>query len=458
MPTTLDCNIMRNLFGSDRMREVFDSRRLLQAWLDVWAALAEAEADAGLIPVSAAQTIRGVAKAERYDLDQIGREIKEGQHLLMPSINALSKASGEAGKYVHWGTTTQDITDTGLVLQIRAALDLIEPQVRDTIKLLSGYAERYKAQPMAGRTHWQHAVPITFGLKIAQWVDELIRNSERLARCRTEVLVAQMFGACGTMAALGADGARVQAAFSKRIGLPLPNAPWYVQRDRFAELVSQLGILAGTMERIIMEVGRLSATEIGEVHEGRKKGLVGSSTMPQKHNPIIGERACAGFKFVRGLVPVMQSLMIVGHERDMSATSGEWLLLPQCFITLDGALVLAHGVLERMQVHPQKMMENLALTKGGIVAEAVMFGLAKHFGRNHAHDMSLLMAREASEKNCDLLDVLMANDEVRGALSESELRALVDPTNYLGQAEEIVEDVVRSANGGGGRRAAEHSS
>jgi len=249
MPTTLDCTIMRNLFGSDRMRAVFDSRRLLQAWLDVWAALAEAEADAGLIPASAAQTIRSVAKAEQYDLDQIGREIKDGQHLLMPSINALAKAAGEAGKYVHWGTTTQDITDTGLVLQIRAALDLIEPQVRDTIRLLSGYAERYKAQPMAGRTHWQHAVPITFGLKIAQWVDELVRSSERLARCRAEVLVAQMFGACGTMAALGKDGERVQAAFSKRIGLPLPQSPWYVQRDRFAELVSQLGILAGTMER-----------------------------------------------------------------------------------------------------------------------------------------------------------------------------------------------------------------
>src|SRR5258708_28466716 len=142
MPTTLDCNILRNLFGSDRMREVFVSRRLLQSWLDVWAALAEAEADAGLVPQSAAQTIRSVAKAERYDLDQIGREIKEGQHLLMPSINALSKAAGEAGKYVHWGTTTQDITDTGMVLQIRAVLDLIEPEVRDITTLLSALANR----------------------------------------------------------------------------------------------------------------------------------------------------------------------------------------------------------------------------------------------------------------------------------------------------------------------------
>src|SRR5690606_28932910 len=200
MPTTLDCYIMRNIFGSNRMRAIFDSSRLLQGWLDVWAALAEAEAEAGLIPEEAARQIRAVAKAENFDLEAIGAGVESGRHSLMPSIRALAEKAGDAGKYVHWGTTTQDIIDTGCVLQIRDALDIIETELRTQIGFLIPLAEKYRSQAMAGRTHWQHAVPITFGMKVALWIDEMSRHVERLRRCRELVLVCQIGGAGGTFA------------------------------------------------------------------------------------------------------------------------------------------------------------------------------------------------------------------------------------------------------------------
>ena len=446
MPTTLDCHIMGNIFGSKRMRAVFDSRRLLQGWLDVWAALAEAEAEAGIIPEDAARTIRSVAKAENFDLEQIGRGVETGRHSLMPAIRALSDAAGDAGKYVHWGTTTQDIIDTGAVLQMREGLDIIEDEIRTQIGFLLPVAQRYRSHAMAGRTHWQHAVPITFGMKVALWIDELGRHIERLQRCRSLISICQMGGAGGTFASLGQYGPAVHAAFSRRIGLPLAPAPWYNVRDQFGELVSTFGLIAATMERICSVTGRLASTEIAEVSEPQTKTQVGSSTMPQKINPINGERAIANFRLVRGLVPVMQGAMVVAHERDMSATATEWLLLPQCFILMDGGLSLAHRILVDLKVDPERMTQNLAISGGGIVAEAVMFGLAAHVGRGRAHDLILDLAREANAKHLPLIDMLLVNDEIRQHLSEGELRELVKPENHLGIAESVVDQVIAQAS------------
>ncbi|SMF22214.1 3-carboxy-cis,cis-muconate cycloisomerase [Xaviernesmea oryzae] len=445
MPTTLDCYIMRNIFGSDRMRAVFDSSRLLQGWLDVWAALAEAEAEAGLIPMEAAAKIRSVARAENFDIVAIGKGVETGRHSLMPSIRALSEAAGDAGKYVHWGTTTQDIIDTGVVLQIRDALDIIETEVRTQIGFLLELAKRYRDTAMAGRTHWQHAVPITFGMKVALWIDELSRHVERLQRCREQVLVCQLSGAAGTFASLGEYAETVQQAFSRRVGLPLPSAPWYNVRDRFGEMVSTLGMIAATFERICLDTGLLSATEIGEVSEPQTKTQVGSSTMPQKVNPINGERAIANFHMVRGLVPVMQGIMVVPHERDMSTTATEWLLLPQVFILLDGGLSLAHRILVDLQVYPENLARNLRITGGGIVAEAVMFGLAQHLGRTRAHELTIEMAGKSHAEHRPLFDVLKENAEIRRYLDEDELRELVDPENHLGLAGKVVDGVVARA-------------
>jgi adenylosuccinate lyase len=433
---------MRDVFGSARMREIFDSSRLLQGWLDTWAAVAEAEADAGMIPAEAAATIRAAARVENFDLQAIGDGVENGRHILMPAIRGLTEASGEAGKYVHWGTTTQDIIDTGMVLQLRDAVNVIIEDVHDLIGLCVPIAREYRSLAMAGRTHWQHAVPVTFGMKVALWVDELNRDVVRLERCRDETLLAQLGGAGGTMAAVGEKALEVQEAFSRRVGLPMADAPWFNTRDRFAELVSCIGILAGTVERICTEIARLSLTEISEVAEPRTSVQVGSSTMPQKHNPINSERAAATCKMVRGLVPVMQSLMVTAHERDMSATTAEWLLLPQCMIMMGGALQLTRRIVGGMVIKPAHMTANLALTGGGIVAEAVMFGLADAMGRGEAHELMLRLARSAADREIGLDEVLLDDPDVRAVLSVDQIKALVDPNNHVGLAGEIVDSIL----------------
>jgi 3-carboxy-cis,cis-muconate cycloisomerase len=438
---------MGNVFGSPRMREVFSSESLLQGWLDAWAALAVAEGEVGLIPVEAADKIGAVAKVGNFDLDEISRGIDEGRHILMPAIRALSRVAGDAGKFVHWGATTNDITDTGLVLQIRRALDLIEPELRETIRILVGLARKYRSHAMAARTHWQHALPITFGFKLALWIDELGRHSTRLADGRSKISIAQIGGGAGTLASLGEKAADVQIAFARRLNLSLPDAPWYTLRDRSAELISNIGMLAATMERINSEIGRLSGTEIGELSEPQTKTQVGSSTMPQKVNPIVTERVAATCKIIRGMVPIMQSLMLVTHERDASAMTAEWLVVPQTLIMIDGVLTHSNKILSGLQVFAERMTKNLGITQGGIVAEAVMMGLAEHIGREEAHEIMISAAKEAAAKELPLIDVLLTHKSIRESLTEAELRSLVDPQNHLGLAEAIVDRVTARASG-----------
>ena len=445
MPTTLDCKIMGNVFGSAQMRAVFDSRKLLQSWLDTWAALAEAEADVGVVPRADAERIRAAANAQGFDLDEISRNIVLGRHILMPALRMLSAAAGESGKYVHWGATTNDITDTGLVLQMREALALIRSELEAVIGVATDLAKTHRDSPMPARTHWQHALPITFGLKVAQWIDELDRHRARLEADTESVSIAQIGGGGGTLASLGKDAAAVQQAFAARLGLKLPNAPWYTLRDRTAAMVSDLGLLAATIERINMEIGRLSATEIGEVSEGQTAHQVGSSTMPQKINPINSERVAATCKLIRGLVPVMQGAMLVTHERDASAMTTEWLLIPQVMIMTHGSLQHTRKILERLQVFPDAMAENLGRTQGGIVAEAVMYALARTMGRDVAHDVMHERARLAAIDKRPLIDVLLEDERVSRSIGEDELRRLVDPMNHLGLASEIVDRVVAAA-------------
>jgi 3-carboxy-cis,cis-muconate cycloisomerase len=443
MATTLDCPIMGNYFGTARMRHVFDTRQLLQSWFEVWACLAEAEAEVGIIPTEAAEAIRRAAESGHFDANEIAQEGKVGRHLLLPAINALAREAGDAGRYVHWGSTTQDITDTGAVLQIKAALDIVEPAIRRLIDILIRQTKKYGDLPMAGRTHWQHAVPITLGLKLAQWIEELQRHSERLAHCRKLVLVAQIGGAGGTMASMGPKALAVRAAFCRRIGLGEPDTSWFGSRDRLGELVSVLGMVAATIEKIDLEVGRLASTEINELREPRHATQVGSSTMPQKHNPIICEQSAAGCKIVRGMVSMMLEVMVGCHERDWSSVAVEALVIPQAFIVLDGALQFTETILDGLQVFPERMAENLAISKGGINAEAVMYGLARSLGRTRAHDIMVDVARKAGEGRRDLIEVLLEEHrEVTDMLSKEQLAELVSPQNHLGIANEVVEKIL----------------
>jgi 3-carboxy-cis,cis-muconate cycloisomerase len=442
MATTLDSEIFRDLFGTERMRAVFDSRRLLQGWLDAWAALADAEVGVGIVPAEAAARIRAVARAELYDMDAIREGITQGRHVLFPSVRALSEAAGEeAGGYVHWGATTEDIIDTGLTLQMRDGVALIRQTLVEMIETLARLALEHSATPMAARTHFQHAVPITFGLKVAVWVDQLRRDLDRIDRGTELAMVGHLGGSAGTLAALGDAGEEVEREFCRILDLDVPTAPWYAARDRYAELISAFGMFAATLERIALEIARLQGNDIGEVAEPLTSTQVGSSTMPQKHNPVNSARAAAACKLVRGLVPVMQGLMVIPHERDISATTAEWLLIPQSFILLDGALTLVNRVVSGLTVNTERMRTNLGITRGSIVSEAVMFGLARHLGRMEAHEISMAASRAAAASGRDLIDVLLEEPRVTSRLTEAELRDLVDPEKYLGFSTEITERV-----------------
>ena len=435
--TSLDCGLFGDLFGTERMRAVFDSRALLQAWLDVEVALAEAEADAGVIPAAAVEGIRAAARAERFDLDELREGIRRSQHPLVPTIEGLSEAAGKAGRYVHWGATTQDIMDTATVLQIRASLDLVERALAELIEALAEQARHHARTSMPGRTHGQHAVPTTFGLVVGVWLDELGRTQARLAECRGRVLVVQLGGAAGTLASLGSRGRVVREAFARHLELGLPPTPWHSARDGAAELVSTLGILAGTLEKIALRIIRLQATEIAEVGEPDELGNVGSSTMPQKRNPMMSEYVAASCKLIRGLVPVMQSAMVGEHERDMASWATEWLIIPRAFVLTDAALSHLAEIVRGLDVDERRMAANLELTNGGILAERVMLALADHVGRLRAHHLIAEVARDAERRGIHLLTAICDSPEVAPFLTMLDLDKLRELGSYLGEAPEL---------------------
>jgi 3-carboxy-cis,cis-muconate cycloisomerase len=332
--------------------------------------------------------------------------------------------------------------DTGMVLQVRRALQLVERDILEALISIRNLAVRFRDQPMAGRTHGQHAVPITFGLKAAIWGAELARSLDRLRLCHQRVLVGQLSGAAGTSAALGEAGTRVRELFCRRLGLGIPLTPWFSSRDGWAELVGSLSILAGSLEKISLEIVRLQSTEVAEVAEPARVGHVGSSTMPQKRNPFLSETTAALCRLVRGLAPVMTGCMVGAHERDMSTWAVEWLLIPQCMILMSGALAMFKEVISGLAVYPDRMRNNLGMTSGAIVSEAVMMELARSLGRDRAHELMMDATRVSRDKKEDLLAELSGRSEVRAVISPERLAALLEPANYLGDAATTVDEVI----------------
>jgi adenylosuccinate lyase/3-carboxy-cis,cis-muconate cycloisomerase len=443
VPTTLDCDLLRDLYGTAELRAVFDSRALVQAWLDVEVALADAEAEAGVIPESAAERIRREARAENFDLGALRAEIEITKHPLVPLIRALIERCGDEGGWVHWGATTQDIVDTGLALQARAAL---EPIVRDLGRATQAAAElalRYAATPMAGRTHGQHAVPITFGLKAATWADELERCSRRLEAAAASATTAQLSGAAGTFATLGADAGAVQEAFARRLGLARADVHWHATRDRLRDLCHALDELAAAGERVTAEIVRLQSTEIAEVAEPAGEGHVGSSTMPQKRNPMTCEYAIATAHLVRAATSAVTGAPAHAYERDMGYWAIEWLALPQALILCGGLLDKLAMVLEGLIVDPDRMRANVDLTEGQIMAEAVMMALGRAIGHEPAHHLVREAARRSAREGRTLAEVLAEAPEVSQHLTRQELDAVMDPSSYLGIAAESAGTVAR---------------
>jgi adenylosuccinate lyase/3-carboxy-cis,cis-muconate cycloisomerase len=432
MPTTLDCELFRDLFGSAEMRRVFDTRSMVQAWLDAEAALAAAQAEVGLIPAPAAQRIAAEADATQYDLDDLRRGIAESYHPLVPVVRALARRCGEQGGYVHWGATTQDIMDTGMVVQIRDALPWLLDRVRTAREACLRHAREFADSPMAARTHGQQAVPMTFGLKAAGWADELGRVHKRLMAARDTILVAQLGGGGGTLASLGDDAERVLDAFCARLDLGRPAVPWFAIRDRTRDMGHALAQLGGCGERIAAEVIRLQATEVGELAEGGGDGRVGSSTMPQKQNPMLSECLVASARLLRGVTDSLGHATAHAGERDMALWAVEWLAVPQAFILAGGIAEKLVELTGSLHVDPVRMRTNLEITEGAILAEAAMMALAGELGHEEAHALVTAASRVAAASGRPLLDVLVEDPRARRLRDASLLERLRDPELYLG--------------------------
>lgn len=449
--SALDSLLFADMFGTAAMREIFDDSAFLARCVEVEAALARAEAQLGMIPAEAAAAISRVAAglAEgtlALDPARLKRETEMVGYPILPLVRQIAQlCEGGAGRWVHWGATTQDIMDTALVLQIRAGLALIEQDLAAVRGHLADLARRHRTTPMAGRTHLQHALPITFGYKAAVWLSALDRHAERLMQLRPRVLFVEFGGATGTLASLdagGAGGLAVRAELARELGLGDPPITWHAARDGVAETVQLLALLGGSLGKIAFDVMLMSATEFGEAAEPFAAGRGSSSTMPQKRNPISCELIVAAAKTLRQAAGLVLDSLVADFERATGPWHVEWLAVPEAFGYIAGALRQARFMLGGLVVDAGRMAQNLAMTHGLIVAEAVMMGLAPHTGRNEAHDLVYDACRTAIESDRPLLDVLLETPSVLDPLGAERLKELVDPRNYLGAAPAMVDRVL----------------
>ncbi|MFO1312305.1 MAG: 3-carboxy-cis,cis-muconate cycloisomerase [Burkholderiales bacterium] len=437
--TVIDSLLFRDAFGTPEMRAIFSDRASIDRYVEIEIALARAEAQCGVIPADAAREIAARANPAAFDAELLKRETDNVGYPILPVVHQMAKQCGEAGRYVHWGATTQDIMDTAVVLQMRAAFDLVERDIEEIRRILADLATRHRDTAMAGRTHLQQALPITFGYKAAIWRTMFDRHAERLAQLRPRLLVVQFAGAAGTLASLGDKGLEVQEALARELGLAVPAAPWHVARDNFAEAVNFLGLVTGSLAKIAFDVMLLMQNEVGEAFEPFAPGRGGSSTMPQKRNPISSELIVAAAKAVRQHAGLMLDAMVQDLERATGPWHAEWIAIPESFVLAAGALCQARTMLGGLVVDEARMRRNLNLTHGLIVAEAVMMGLAPHIGRPRAHDVVYGACRTVADKGGSLAEVLASMPEITSHLDRAAIDRLTDPANYVGLAPRMVD-------------------
>lgn len=442
--TVLDSILFRDAFGTPRMREVFSDFALISRYAEVEIALARAEARCGVIPLAAAEAIAARTDVAGLDFEELRRETDIVGYPILPLVHQMARQCGDAGRYVHWGATTQDIMDTAVVLQIRDGLNIVEGDIAELRDILVDLSRRHRATAMAGRTHLQQALPVTFGYKTAIWLAMFDRHAERLEQLKPRVLVGQFAGAAGTLASLGDKGFEVQEALCEELGLSVPVSTWHVARDGFAEAVNFLALVAGSLGKIALDIMIMASTELAEVYEPFVKGRGASSTMPQKRNPISSELMLAASKAVRQHAGLMLDAMVQDFERATGPWHAEWIAIPETFVLTAGTLHQAKFALSGLIVDEKRMGENLSISRGLIVAEAVMMGLAPQIGRQDAHDVVYDACRLANEKGLDLADALSADPRVSRRIDRATIEALTSPQNYLGLAPEMVDRVLAS--------------
>lgn len=443
--TVIDSILFRGAFGTPAMRDVFSDRSLVARYIEVEVALARAEARCGVIPAEAAEQIAAGASLDGLDWDLLRRETDNVGYPILPLVHQLVKQCGPGGRYVHWGATTQDIMDTADVLRVRSGLALVEDDIAALRAILAELAVKHRDTPMAGRTHLQQALPVTFGYKAAVWLSMFDRHAERLRQLKPRVLVGQFAGAAGTLASLGSRGFAVQEAFCDELGLGVPVATWHVARDGFAEAVNFLALVTGTLGKVAFDIMLLSSTEFGEVQEPFVPGRGGSSTMPQKRNAISSELMLAAAKGVRQHAGLMLDAVVQDLERATGPWHAEWMAVPESFVLAAGALHQAKFALGGLVVDAARMARNLGMSRGLIVAEAVMMGLAPHTGRQEAHDVVYAACREVDEGGGTLAEALARRPGVTRHLDEAAIAQLTDPANYLGLAPQMVDRVVAAS-------------
>jgi 3-carboxy-cis,cis-muconate cycloisomerase len=428
------------------IRALYRLENRWQAWLDVEAALARAQQELGIIPDGVADAIARAARLELLDRVRIDEGLARTGHTIVPLVWELSRVTGEPyGGWVHWGATTQNITQTGDLLVLRQAHRVFLQLIGEALSAMADLAERGADMPIAGRTHGQHALPATFGYKPAVWIDEMIRHVERFHQIAPRLFVAMLGGGAGTFASLGAQGPAVQAGMGKHLGMPPMRVPARTIGDHLAENICLFGLIAATCGKIAREIYTLMKTEFGEVEEPVPPGTVGSSTMPQKRNPKLCQDIIAAAAEVRASVPLALEAMQTEHEADRTTSLIMEAAEARAAIALGDALARLVEVLRGLRLDPERMRRNLDLGGGLIMAEAVMLNLGAKIGRQHAHDVVYDAAQAAFVENRPFAELLAADPRVTAHLDAREIASLLNPTAYTGLCAEMARDAATRA-------------
>lgn len=451
--TVFDSLLFRDMFGTTEMRQVFADTASIERIIDTETALARAQAKVGIIPAEAAETINGRASFAGLDLERLRTETEIVGYPVLPIVTQLAEQCGEAGGYLHWGATTQDIMDTAVVLQCRQGLDIIAARLDEVRDVLRRLADEHIDTVTAGRTHLQHALPVTFGFRCAVWLSALDRHAQRLGQARERALMVQFGGAAGTLASLGdgPDGLATRAALAAELGLREPEITWHVARDGLVELVSLFAAIGGSLGKIAYDVMLMCSSEFGELAEPFVPGRGASSTMPQKRNPISSELMLAAAKLLRDKASTMLDAMIQDFERATGPWHLEWAAVPESFLLLSSSLNQAAFMLGGLTVDAERMRQNTELTGGLIVAEAVMMAAAPALGRQRAHEVVYGACRQAIETRTALRNVLLQHPELAEELGAERISHLCDPATYFGSAAPMTTNVIANSRPDSGR-------
>jgi len=439
----IDSKIFGNIFSSQAMRQVWSDENRTEKYLDVERSLAIVQARIGIIPQEAADEIVRNCHISNIDMEKLREQTERiGYPVLgvVSQLNALCR--DKLGEYCHWGATTQDITDTATVLQIREGLEIVDTELAAISDALADLSLRYRDTPVIGRSNLQQAIPVTFGFKTASILAGIERHRERLTQLKPRVLMGEFGGACGTLASIETGALETQAGLMAELGLAQPDIAWHTVRDTMAEVGSFLGLVGGSLGKIAMDVKLMMQHEVAEVYEPFAPGRGSSSTMPQKRNPISSCYIHAAISVVRQHAASMMDAMVADHERSTGPWEIEWIALPEAFCLLAGALKQTRFVLEGLEVDVQKMRANIDITNGLVMSEAVMMGLGPYIGREYAHDLVYDLCRVAIRDNRPLIDILCEHPEINVHLDRPALARLCDPAHYLGQAGPMVDKVL----------------